>query len=249
MTRLRYRSDSRSHVGCVRTVNEDSLLARDDAALWVVADGMGGHDNGQWASQTLIAHFATLDLAIATESRGPAMLQALENGNFAIFQEGQANGKQMGTTAVMCHLDADRLLCLWVGDSRAYRSRRGVLEQLTRDHTVVQELVDRGSLAPEDVETHPMSHVLSHAVGVEATLNFDGFSDQALPGDHYLLCSDGLTKVVTHAEIEALLAIPNIASAADRMIALALDRGSPDNVSLVIISVDEATAITPMSAL
>lgn len=134
---LSYRSASRTHVGLVRTVNEDSMLARDDAALWIVADGMGGHDNGQWASQTLVAQFAALDLAIDRTARGTAIVRAIEDGNRAINVAALAAGKQMGTTAVVIHCDADDVLLIWVGDSRIYRLRGGQLAQLTRDHTKI----------------------------------------------------------------------------------------------------------------
>lgn len=240
---LRYRSAARTHSGCVRSVNEDSLVARDDAALWVVADGMGGHANGQWASQTLVAQFETLSLDGASETRATALVGALEAGNKVIINAAQAAGSQMGTTAVMIHLNGPDLLCLWVGDSRCYRSRQGELVQLTRDHTVVQELVDRGALAPEDMEAHPMSHVLSRAVGAEPGVRYDGFRDVALAGDHYLLCSDGLTKVVSNDIISNLLALPNINLAADRLLAETLERGAPDNVSLVVVAVEEVTAV------
>ena len=249
MIALRHRSAPRTHVGLVRKVNEDALLARDDAALWVVADGMGGHDNGQWASQTLIAEFAALALPADPAARGAAMVAAFEAGNTTIHDAAQAAGKQMGTTCVLFHLNADDTLFLWVGDSRIYRSRGGELTQVTRDHTVVQELVDRGSLAPEDAETHPMSHVLSRAVGTEAGLRYDALVDKALPGDRYLLCSDGITKVVPEVLIARLLAKGNIDAAADQLLAETLERGAPDNTSLIVVSVEETTALTPQDGL
>ncbi len=246
---LRHRSAPRTHVGMVRKVNEDSLLARDDAALWVVADGMGGHENGQWASQTLIAQFAEMDMPPDPAARGSALVAAFEAGNTAINDAATTAGKQMGTTAVLFHLNGDDALFLWVGDSRIYRSRRGEMTQVTRDHTVVQELVDRGSLAPEDAETHPMSHVLSRAVGTEAALRYDCIVDKAWPGDRYLLCSDGLTKVVPEVLIARILARGNIDAAADQLIAETLERGAPDNTSIVIVSVEETTALSGQDGL
>ena len=248
MIALRHRSAPRTHVGLVRKVNEDAMLARDDTALWVVADGMGGHDNGQWASQTLIAQFAALDLPHDPGARGAAMIAAFEAGNTLINDAAQAAGKQMGTTCVLFHLGGDDALFLWVGDSRIYRSRSGEMTQVTRDHTVVQELVDRGSLAAEDAETHPMSHVLSRAVGTEATLHYDCIVDKARPGDRYLLCSDGITKVVPEPLIARLLARANIDAVADQLLAETLERGAPDNTTLIVVSVEESTALTPQDA-
>ena len=242
MSGLRYRSAARSHVGLVRTLNEDSLLARDVAALWVVADGMGGHANGDWASQTLAAAFDS-DLPADRAGRGAAIVDALTRGNAAIFTAAQAAGTSMGTTLVLIHLDGDDALCLWVGDSRIYRSRGGVLHQLSRDHSVVQDLVERGLLAAHEAEDHPMSHVLSRAVGTEAAARHDSVIDKARPGDHYLLCSDGLTKVVPEEVIGRMLERGNIDAAADALVAETLARGAPDNVTVIIVAVEETTAL------
>lgn len=247
--RLRYRSAPRTHVGLVRSVNEDSMLVRDDTALWIVADGMGGHDNGQWASQTLVARFAQLDLSIDRAARGAAIVQAIEEGNRTIHAAATAAGKQMGTTAVVMHGDASDVLLVWVGDSRIYRLRAGALVQLTRDHTLVQDLVDRGSLAPEEAEAHPMSHVLTRAVGTEGVLRYDSAVDTARAGDRYLLCSDGLSKVVPDDLVAAILSAGTIDTAADRLIAETLGRGAPDNTTLVVLSAEEATALGMRPAL
>lgn len=241
--RLRYRSAVRSHPGLVRSVNEDMALGRDDGALWMVADGMGGHAHGDWASQTLAGHMATVDLTVPLPERGPAILAALHAGNAAIVEAAARAGSQMGTTAVLLHLEGEDVLCLWVGDSRAYRFRRGELQQLTRDHSVVQELIDRGVLDAADAETHPMAHVLSRAVGTEAQLRTESVHERALPGDQYLLCSDGLTKVVPDAEIAQMLRLPTVDSVADRLIAETLARGAPDNVTVILVSVEEVTEL------
>ena len=243
MMPLRYRSAARTHVGLVRQANEDSLLVRDDVALWVVADGMGGHDSGQWASQTLVTHFARLDLTIDRTRRGTAIVQAFEEGNRAINEVAVRSGKQIGTTAVIVHCDADDVLLIWVGDSRIYRLRDGALEQLTRDHTLVQDLVDRGSLDPAEAESHPMSHVLSRAVGTEPALRYDSLVVKARAGDRFLLCSDGLTKVVSDQQTAAILASGTIDTVAERLIGETLDRGAPDNTTVVVLSAEEATAL------
>lgn len=246
---LRYRSAPRTHVGLVRKVNEDAMLARDDAALWVVADGMGGHDNGQWASQTLIAQFAQLDLHMNRNARGAAIIAAIREGNRAIHDAATTAGKQMGTTAVLVHCDADDVLLIWVGDSRIYRLRGAELAQMTRDHTMVQDLVDRGALSAEEAETHPMSHVLSRAVGTEPVLRHDSVVDKAQAGDRYLLCSDGITKVIPDSLLAAILSTGSIEAAADRLITETLERGAPDNTTIVVLSAEEATALGMRPAL
>lgn len=246
--RLRYRSAVRSHPGLVRSVNEDMALGRDNVALWMVADGMGGHSHGDWASKTLAAHLADVDLAVPLAERGPAIVAAMHAGNAEIVTAATRAGSQMGTTAVLLHLEGTDLLCLWVGDSRAYRYRRGELQQITRDHSVVQELIDRGVLSPEEAETHPMAHVLSRAVGTEAQLRIESLHDQAQPGDIYLLCSDGLTKVVPDDEIARLLRLPTVDAVADRLVAETLARGAPDNVTLILVSVEEVTELMRIEA-
>ena len=233
---LRCRSETRTHPGLVRKVNEDSVLARDDIGLWLVADGMGGHANGRWASQTLAAGFAALGGAVTGDAQ---LREALAAGNRAIFAAAKKAGAQMGTTGVVLHLSPDEATCLWVGDSRAYRRRGATLTRLTHDHSLVQEMVDRGALRPEEAEDHPMGHVLSRAVGAVAEVECDMVRGDAESGDRYLLCSDGLTKVVADDEIADILADPP-AAAADRLLALALERGGPDNISLVLVEVGPA---------
>jgi serine/threonine-protein phosphatase Stp1 len=115
--------------------------------------------------------------------------------------------------------------------------------QLTRDHTLVQDLVDRGALAADEAETHPMSHVLSRAVGTEPNLRYDSLVDKAQAGDRYLLCSDGLTKCVSDARMAAILSSGSIDMAADLLIAETLDGGAPDNTTVVVLSAEEATAL------
>jgi serine/threonine protein phosphatase PrpC len=233
----------RTHPGSVRTVNEDSALVRDDVALWLVADGMGGHAHGDWASQTLVAHLAGTVLDGPIEQRTAAISSALAAGNSAIVAAAAQAGSQMGTTAVLLQLAGTELTCMWVGDSRAYRFRRGGLAQISRDHSVVQELVDRGVLDPAEAESHPMAHVLSRAVGTEPQLRIDTLHETAMPGDQYLLCSDGLTKVVPDDVVARLMRLPSVNAVAERLIAETLARGAPDNVTVVVISVEEVTEV------
>jgi len=243
MTRLRYHSALRTHPGLKRAVNEDAALSRDDVRLWVVADGMGGHENGQWASQTLVQQFETLAMPSDPQTRGGAIVAALTAGNRAINDAAQAAGATMGTTAVLLHGEGDDLLVLWVGDSRIYRLRDQALEQLTRDHTLVQDMVDRGLLRADDAEAHPMAHVLSRAVGTEPQLRYDSRVEKVRPGDRYLLCSDGVSKVVADAELAELLGQGGIDGVADRLIERVLAGGAPDNCTLVLLAAEEATAL------
>lgn len=240
MTRMRIKSAAGTHVGGVRTVNEDAILSRDDIGLWVVADGMGGHANGQWASATVVSALDAVRLG--DDDPYPHLLGALYAGNGAIARAAAVAGTSMGTTVVVLHLAGNEVTGLWVGDSRIYRCRGGVLTQLTRDHSMVQELVDRGSLSPSEAETHPMAHVLSRAVGIEESMSHDAFRDEAIVGDVYLLCSDGLTKVISHDAIAARLGV-SPTRAVEGLIADTLAAGAPDNVSVIVIALEEATVL------
>ncbi len=246
MKNLRIRAAAATHTGAVRAANEDSILSRDDIGLWVVADGMGGHANGQWASATVVGALDAVQLGDGDPY--PYLLGALYAGNGAIVRGAAVSGQSMGTTVVALHLGDGQVTGLWVGDSRIYRRRDGVLTQLTRDHSMVQELVDRGTLTLEEAETHPMAHVLSRAVGIEESLSHDAFRDEARAGDVFVLCSDGLSKVLSNDAIAQRLS-SSPARAVEALIADTLAAGAPDNVSVIVISLEETTVIVPAPAL
>jgi serine/threonine protein phosphatase PrpC len=241
--RLRLEDDVKTHPGCVRSANEDSAVGLPRDGIWAVADGMGGHANGQHASQTLarlIGDVAAPDdivLACGTVS------DAIHAANAEIYAEAEARGEQMGSTIVALVMRDRDFAVLWAGDSRAYLYRNNVLHRLTHDHTQVQEMVDRGLLSPDEAADHPMSHVLARAVGVRPTLELDAVSDTAEPGDIFLLCSDGVYNMVGDDEVAAILAASGRRSS-ETLVDLCLERGAPDNVTLILISAQEPTAIS-----
>ena len=241
---FRVRSVSVTHPGLVRSANEDSMLARDDAGVWVVADGMGGHANGQWASLTVVSAIKAAALNQGFEADVAGVAGAIQAANTHIYQAARENGRSMGSTAAALYLCGDRFACVWAGDSRIYLLRGGDLHRMTRDHTQVQELVDRGLLTPAEAVNHPMSHVLSRAVGVQEVLDLDAVSDLARPGDVFLLCSDGLTGVVSEAEIAERLSRFSGEAACGRLLDLVLSRGAPDNVTMIAVACEEATALS-----
>ncbi|MFN3469915.1 MAG: PP2C family protein-serine/threonine phosphatase [Novosphingobium sp.] len=231
-----------SHVGNVRSQNEDSHFADGAAGVWVVADGMGGHTNGKLASEALVAAVAAVRLPDAIDEACEVLAQAIHSANTAIYGHAQAEGVQMGTTVVALIVRGDEFAVLWAGDSRAYLQRDGVLVQLTRDHTQVQEMVDRGLLDPADVEDHPMKHVLSRAVGVQDALEIDAIRDSMVSRDLFLLCSDGLYGVVSEAQIAQIMQERGIA-AAEALIEASLAAGAPDNVTVTLVGVNEPTLL------
>lgn len=246
---FRFRTGAVTDVGGVRKVNEDALVSRPEAALWAVADGMGGHDNGRFASGALAAELEKAALDGGFDEDAQAVGDAIAAANAAIFAAAREAGKSMGSTVVALFLAGPRFGCLWAGDSRAYLKRGEQLHRLTRDHTQVQDMVERGLLTAEEARSHPMSHVLSRAVGVGAQLQLDAVADEAAPGDVFLLCSDGLTGVVADAEIAERLAQDKPEIAAQRLVELCLSRGAPDNVTVVVVACEETTSLALSPAL
>jgi serine/threonine protein phosphatase PrpC len=230
-------SVGRTHTGCRRAVNEDALLERSEARMWAVSDGVGGHTAGDVASALVVERLAgcapTGDLA----DRAAAAEQALLGVNTELVELSRATEapRGIGATVVALLADGAAFTCLWAGDSRAYLARDGVLVQLTKDHSLVQQLVDLGELEQSEAATHPNANIITRAVGGAATLKVDSVSGEVRPGDVFLLATDGLTRLVNDAELAVSLGAPDLAAEADRLIQLCLDRGAPDNVTLVIV--------------
>lgn len=235
-----------SHVGHIRSNNEDSAYA--GPHLLALSDGMGGHAAGEIASQLMIRELSRLDKADESGEMFEQLLAAMTSGNGAIADEVDANPEREG---MGCTLDAflfrgDTLAICHVGDSRGYRLRDGILQQLTKDDTFVQSLVDEGKLAPEDVSSHPQRSLILKALTgrpVEPTL----LSHTVRVGDRYLLCSDGLSDPVSADTIKEILSGGTIQEAVDKLIDLALRSGGPDNVTVVVgeileVPEDEADA-------
>ncbi|HEY5288986.1 MAG TPA: protein phosphatase 2C domain-containing protein [Caulobacteraceae bacterium] len=241
---LRLVDAARTDVGKVRKRNEDSLLADRERGLWAVADGMGGFENGQWASQAVIDGLSKIELARDFDADAIIVADALHEANGRIGAESAALGKPMGSTVVAVLIEDRRFAVLWAGDCRAYLLRGGALHRLSRDHTQVQELVERGYLAPEDAPHHPMSHVVSRAIGVEPTLEVDVVTDEVQVGDVFFLCSDGLHGIVSDAEIGHTLGALRPGPACGRLLEMALGRGAPDNVTLIAVACDQVTQHT-----
>jgi serine/threonine protein phosphatase PrpC len=226
-----------SNVGMVRTVNEDSVLSMPDAGLWAVADGMGGHEAGDVASNMLVTTLSE----IATDMQINEMVNALEdrvidvNNRLLEYAEIMLDGKLVGTTLASLVIKGQAGICMWAGDSRLYRFRNNLLEQLSRDHSHVAELLAQGVISQEEADNHPDSNVITRAVGTgeEIYLDIEIFTVQL--GDVYLLCSDGLYNTVTNNTIEEILEQDNIDDAAQKLIEQALDNGAPDNVSVVLV--------------
>ena len=239
-----YRTEagSSTHKGLVRSENEDSLASVASHSVWLVADGMGGHAHGRFASQTIGDVVSGAIETIDPDRPWEGVAHAVHEANRRIFARSAELGQQMGSTVVALVLHDAEFIVLWAGDSRAYLLRGGELIRLTRDHTQVEQMVERGMLTPDEAEDHPMKHVLARAVGVQETLELDAIRDHVAANDLYLLCSDGLYGVVDDAAIAALLREYGV-HAADHLVAAALAGGGPDNVTVTLVAVNEPTLL------
>ncbi len=230
-------STSRTHVGHRRKLNEDAVLDCLDRGVWVVADGMGGHHAGEVASAMVVEALSALAPAASFESRVGRAVGLLEDVNQALVELAQSRYQEgtIGSTVVGQLVDASHYMCFWAGDSRGYRLRDGAIVQLTRDHSLVQELVDAGMIEQSEAESHPNANVVTRAVGASSRLIVDTVGGDWHPGDVFLLASDGLTRLVTDSELCTELSDKSLETIADRLIELALERGAPDNVSLILV--------------
>ncbi len=237
MTVGRCMSAACSDVGRVRAVNEDSFLDRPDIGLWVVADGMGGHQAGDVASRLIVEE---LD-RIRRPTHGPALMAEVKarirRVNHLLLEEARSRGPDavVASTVVGLLMIDGFFGCFWAGDSRLYLYRGGRLTQLTRDHSYVQDLVDAGVLTPEQAERHPQGNVVTRAVGAEADLRLDLKQGRSFANDVFLLCSDGLTRPVDPDSITAILSRVPLAESARALVDAALERGAPDNVTAVVV--------------
>ncbi|HEX4058534.1 MAG TPA: PP2C family serine/threonine-protein phosphatase [Galbitalea sp.] len=231
-----------SHVGKIRANNQDSGYA--GTYLFVVADGMGGHAGGDVASAIAVHRIAEVDQKFdSAEDAAFALQSALIAANSllaeTVFEHDELTG--MGTTVSgLIRVDAE-IAMAHIGDSRIYRYRKGKLEQVSTDHTFVQRLVDSGRITPEEAAVHPRRSVLMRVLGdVDAAPEIDTRVFDTEPGDRWLICSDGLSSYVTDDKMEHVLHTVHPAQdAAERLIKESLDQGAPDNVTVVLVDIDE----------
>ncbi|MDI3512769.1 MAG: Stp1/IreP family PP2C-type Ser/Thr phosphatase [Roseateles asaccharophilus] len=236
---------SATDVGRARDNNEDSVAVEADVGLAVLADGMGGYNAGEVASQMLTS-FIKAELGRWLKETGGkagpadvrrAMDICVDNANRAIFNAANTNPRYagMGTTLVVAVFREDGLLLGHVGDSRAYRLRGGQFTQLTRDHSLLQEQLDAGLLTPEEAAFSANRNLVTRAVGVEDTVMLELHQHEVQPGDLFLLCSDGLSDMLDDdALAQLLINHPSLSEAAQALIAAANDMGGKDNIAIVL---------------
>ena len=230
---------SRTHVGLRRKVNEDSLAVRTERGLWAVADGMGGHDAGDVASAKVVEALLGLPIVYGLDPIVESAVGALDKVNKELIELAGSTDvdRSIGSTVVGLAIAGDDYRCFWAGDSRAYRLRGDDFVQLSRDHSLVQSLVDAGMLTPVEALDHPNANVITRAVGVSPELKIEIAGGDVSPGDQFILASDGMTRLVEDQEIAAELKSGSMDQAADRLIEMVLSRGAPDNATIVIVKV------------
>jgi|HubBroStandDraft_6_1064221.scaffolds.fasta_scaffold38517_2 serine/threonine protein phosphatase PrpC len=235
--------------GLQRRANEDSLLAR--APLFVVADGMGGARAGEVASRIAVEAFH--DGLADDESPEEGLVTHALAANTRIYELSRQNAEQagMGTTLTAVYVGEDEVAVAHVGDSRAYCLRDGELLRLTDDHSLVDELIREGRLTPEEAEEHPQRSIITRALGPEETVEVDTRSFRARAGDLYLLCSDGLTSMVGEARLAELLrqyAHARLRDAGEALIAEANRAGGRDNITVILLRLEEVGSSPPTPA-
>lgn len=240
---LVFRFAARSDVGKVRSKNDDSAYA--GRYLAVVADGMGGHAGGNIASASTVLDLVHLDRKDYTDDAGTHLADEIQTANSLLSELVSTNPQLagMGTTVTAMLLHDEKIFFAHIGDSRAYRLKDGVFEQISVDHTFVQRLIEEGRLRPEEADIHPHKNVLMRVLGdVDASPELDLTTLDAAPGERWLLCSDGLNAVLGDAAIEDVLRNTKDRTACvDTLVELTLAGGSPDNVTIVVVDVDTAT--------
>lgn len=242
-----FRSAAATHPGTRRKHNEDAWLNRPDLGLWAVADGAGGHHAGDVAARATIAALDAIPAGLSGAELLAQVRLRLAGVHTALRGEAAklAEGTVMAATVVALIVRGDHFACLWAGDSRAYRvpgsqrasalgpGRGENLEQLTRDHSLVQEMVEAGALAAAEAQSHPQANIITRALGAgQEVLELDKVIGQMLPGDRFLLCSDGVCKTLDDAQLARLLAE---GADAEQVLAAALAREASDNVTVVLV--------------
>lgn len=233
-------SASASHPGRVRKINEDACLEAPERGLWAIADGMGGHTLGDFASQAVIDHLAKAPPAASLAEEIRDTRERLRAVNRQLRQEAASRAVQViGSTVAVLLARGSQCACLWAGDSRIYLYRQEQLTHLTRDHSQVEEMRSLGLLNSEEAASHPLRHLITRAVGADDHLEVDETILAVEDGDMFLLCSDGLTNEVGDDRIGAALVHGQCRQAADTLLEMALEQGGRDNISVVVVRADD----------
>ena len=232
---MRIETGAATHVGKVRERNEDSYLVRPEAGIWAVADGMGGHEAGDLASQTVIEALASVE---ASESAGELLSlckSRIFDANSQLLTISRERGVTIGTTVTILLTFDSYFACVWSGDSRMYIVRDGGISQISRDHTEAEDLLADGIITPEEAKSWAGKNVITRAIGVSEFPELEVATGAIQPGDVFIICTDGLTRHVDDGEILESTKTLSPEQACDRLVQLTLERGAGDNVTVVVV--------------
>ncbi len=255
MAQLKVTSCGITDIGRKRPNNEDNYLINDELNLYVVADGMGGHAAGEFASQIAVdtveevflnlgrdEHVAPLNGEVSRDDQIREKLEyAIRLAGRRIYERAldEPEYRGMGTTALAIYMNGNRMFISHVGDSRGYRIRREGIEQLTEDHSLVMEQIKAGLITPEHAKTHRLKNIITRSLGYQEEVEVDTRIETLEPGDTFLLCSDGLSNIVEEDEMHEIVCRLHFQEAVFQLVEVALDRGGDDNITLILARVDE----------
>jgi serine/threonine protein phosphatase PrpC len=250
MTQFNLTVGQQSDIGLTRELNEDNMISvlPEDAqematkgALFVVADGMGGHTQGEVASELAINTIREAYYRNPDEDRAEALRAAVQQANEKVYQQGMAQGADkvntMGTTCVAAVLQDDVVYVANVGDSRAYLLREDHIKQITEDHSWVAQQVRAGNLTPEEAHGHPKRNVIYRCLGTQGEVEIDLFTEQVQEGDLLVLCTDGLSGLVSNQELQDIVRQYAPEESVQQLIARANEHGGPDNITAIVVRV------------
>ncbi|SIS57410.1 PP2C family protein-serine/threonine phosphatase [Paracoccus saliphilus] len=230
--------------GRVRSHNEDSIASFPELGLWAVADGMGGHSAGDVASALIVEELGSLGVSVSAQDQRARMMERLDRAHHRISEHAHDNDLgTAGTTIAALLIHETELSCVWAGDSRIYLLRDGTLTPLTRDHSEIAQMVASGVMTEEEARVAPGRNVITRAIGIGSEPRPETVSGVVKPGDRLLLCSDGLTEHLEDAELATILSEPQSATeTAEELIAITLQRGARDNVSVIVVDCEARDA-------
>ena len=235
-----------SDTGRVRTKNEDSILVHEDENVWVVADGMGGHHAGDFASQTITNNLGLFKQHASLDDSILLLEENIHNSNAMIRKKSGKLGRNatIGSTVVCVYIWNNFLFTFWAGDSRLYRYRNSVLERLTEDHSYVEELVRMGKIEAKDAEEHPAANVVLKAVGIDDNLRMDFDFFEMQEGDVYIICSDGLYKDLEEERLAPIIEshLEDMTELSEKLLSSSLDAGGTDNTSIIAMKICQKEA-------
>jgi len=235
-----YVSAGLTHPGQVRQVNQDAFVAMPEIGVWLVADGVGGHLQGEMASKLLVEAIGTIGSTEGLDQLTDLVCRKILAVNDELVQLAKNTGPDtiIGSTVAALIVQGSECVCVWAGDSRVYGLRQGRLTRLTRDHSPVEDLVEHGTLSRTQAMAHPQANVIYRAVGKEADLQLDVRLYDVRAQDRFLLCTDGLIKEASESEITEQLSGDDCRKSSEALLQLALRHGGHDNIAIIVVDIN-----------